>query len=193
MTHFTDVVDKPPLPEGSVYQYRCDVCTHEHRADIDQLLVTGNVTLASISDDYGMSTASLCRHRAAHLAPALRAAMTEAIVGDVRSTLVRMHTRGIQLDQTYQETGSPAVAKIALDHDQSYLKATGNWREGRDLTITGNMALSPADRQDSEALEWMRANCPDQADRYLAYCESKLLAKLPNTLPIQSDNGDDAG
>ncbi len=42
----------------------CTVCQHPQRRDIDQALITGSDTLATLSQEYGLSTSALHRHKA---------------------------------------------------------------------------------------------------------------------------------
>ena len=42
----------------------CTVCQHPKRRDIDQALITGSATLAALSQEYGLSTSALHRHKA---------------------------------------------------------------------------------------------------------------------------------
>ena len=42
----------------------CTICQHPKRPDIDQALIAGSVTLAALSQEYGLSTSALHRHKA---------------------------------------------------------------------------------------------------------------------------------
>lgn len=42
----------------------CTVCSHKQRQEIDSLLVSGTEPIRTISDRFGVSTASLKRHKA---------------------------------------------------------------------------------------------------------------------------------
>jgi hypothetical protein len=42
----------------------CTICNHPKRPDIDQALIAGSVTLAALSQKYGLSTSALHRHKA---------------------------------------------------------------------------------------------------------------------------------
>jgi lambda repressor-like predicted transcriptional regulator len=42
----------------------CTICQHPKRPDIDQALIAGSVTLAALSQKYGLSTSALHRHKA---------------------------------------------------------------------------------------------------------------------------------
>ncbi len=42
----------------------CTICQHPQRQEIDQALVAGSVTLAALSQEYGLSTSALHRHKA---------------------------------------------------------------------------------------------------------------------------------
>jgi hypothetical protein len=42
----------------------CSICQHPKRPDIDQTLIAGSVTLAALSQEYGLSTSALHRHKA---------------------------------------------------------------------------------------------------------------------------------
>ncbi len=42
----------------------CSICQHPQRQAIDQALMTGSATLAALSQEYGLSTSALHRHKA---------------------------------------------------------------------------------------------------------------------------------
>jgi hypothetical protein len=42
----------------------CTICQHPKRPDIDQALLTGSATLPALSQEYGLSTSALHRHKA---------------------------------------------------------------------------------------------------------------------------------
>jgi hypothetical protein len=42
----------------------CSICNHPKRQTIDQALITGSATLAVLSQEYGLSTSALHRHKA---------------------------------------------------------------------------------------------------------------------------------
>jgi hypothetical protein len=42
----------------------CTICNHPQRQTIDQALIAGSVTLAALSQEYGLSTSALHRHKA---------------------------------------------------------------------------------------------------------------------------------
>ena len=42
----------------------CTICQHPKRQTIDQALITGSATLAALSQEYGLSTSALHRHKA---------------------------------------------------------------------------------------------------------------------------------
>ena len=42
----------------------CTICQHPKRQDIDQALIAGSATLAALSQEYGLSTSALHRHKA---------------------------------------------------------------------------------------------------------------------------------
>ena len=42
----------------------CTICQHPKRQAIDQALITGSATLAALSQEYGLSTSALHRHKA---------------------------------------------------------------------------------------------------------------------------------
>jgi hypothetical protein len=41
----------------------CTICQHPQRRDIDQALIAGSATLAALSQEYGLSTSALHRHK----------------------------------------------------------------------------------------------------------------------------------
>jgi hypothetical protein len=42
----------------------CTICQHPKRPEIDQALITGSATLNALSQQYGLSTSALHRHKA---------------------------------------------------------------------------------------------------------------------------------
>ena len=42
----------------------CTICQHPKRQEIDQALIAGSTTLAALSQEYGLSTSALHRHKA---------------------------------------------------------------------------------------------------------------------------------
>jgi hypothetical protein len=46
---------------------RCAVCSHPNHAEIDAVLLRGELSLRTIAARYGPSASTLCRHRSKHL------------------------------------------------------------------------------------------------------------------------------
>jgi hypothetical protein len=178
----TDVSDKR-IPDGCVHEYRCTVCMHPERNDVDSMLIDGTHTLKDIAEEYGLSVRALFSHKTLHLSAAMLAAASDSAIVNTQAILGRMQRRAIKLDASYERTGIPGSAKIALEHDQSVLKATGNWRESHGLDIRGAMQLSPGEQKEADLLEWLAVEYPDIHTRYLQHCEAKLLTTL-DTIPI---------
>jgi hypothetical protein len=56
--------NRKPKTENWRFTMPCTVCQHPKRRDIDQALITGSATLAALSQEYGLSTSALHRHKA---------------------------------------------------------------------------------------------------------------------------------
>src|SRR5690606_30205851 len=66
---------------------KCSVCIHAKRADVDRMLLGGSASLRDIAKQFGVTAASLNRHRNNHL-PARMAEVAERNVeADIRTAI----------------------------------------------------------------------------------------------------------
>jgi hypothetical protein len=165
------------------------------------MLIDGTHTVKEIAEEYDLKPVAMYSHRSKHLSAAMLASASERAKEHANSILDRIAKREVKLDATYERTGSIPAAKVANEHAQGYLKATGNWHESRGLDIRGSMQLSPGEQKEADLLDWLAVEYPDIHTRYLQHCEVKLLATIdtipaPDTLPdmgadaVAEDNSD---
>jgi hypothetical protein len=173
----TDVSNKR-IPEGCIHEYRCSICTHPERNDIDDMLIDGTHTVKDIAEEYDLKSCALYKHKSLHLSAAMLASAKENAKRHADGILDRLASREAKLNTSYERTGNTTAAKIALEHAQGYLKATGNWHESHGLDIRGNMQLSPGEQRDQELLDWLQTDYPDIYTLYQERCAQKLLAQV---------------
>jgi len=168
------------------------VCTHADRNDIDSELIDGTHTMKDVGEEYGLTIRALHSHKNLHLSAAMLGAAEDRARKNAGGILDRMARREAKLDATYDRTGSIPAAKVAMEHAQGYLKATGNWHESRGLDIRGSMQLSPGEQKEADLLDWLAVEYPDIHTRYLQHCEAKLLTSIDSTpatdMELQNDS-----
>lgn len=103
----------------------CTVCTHPDRATIDETLVVGQRSYGALATDYGLTRASLSRHREAHVSEALKAVVVERAKDGPRSALERLEALLERVERvltTAEEAGQATTALAAAREIRSGLE-----------------------------------------------------------------------
>lgn len=118
----------------------CQVCTHDDRDEIDDLIVNGNTPLSRIAAQYRIHVDSLRNHRDRHMAGALVRLRKEAgAAGDPQSVLARLedlYQRLVTIRDQAELAGSRNTALQASHEIRGVLADIGK--------INGEMADKPA-------------------------------------------------
>jgi hypothetical protein len=80
---------------------QCHVCRHDQRAEIDQALLIGNVTLRVLAERYGLTVPGLDRHRHSHLG----------------ERLVQTRARALAEQRLNQQAETIAYRELIADRD----------------------------------------------------------------------------
>ncbi len=91
----------------------CTICNHPQRQKIDQALVAGSVTLAALSQEYGLSTSALHRHKA-HLQAKVNRAKDQ-LQDNLRQGCVFWLSQALEMAmQTAQAAQAEGNSKLVL-------------------------------------------------------------------------------
>ncbi len=91
----------------------CTICQHPKRQDIDQALVAGSATLAALSQEYGLSTSALHRHKAHLQAKVSRA--QDQIQDNLRQGCLFWLSQAVEMaTQTAQAAQAEGNGKLVL-------------------------------------------------------------------------------
>jgi hypothetical protein len=91
----------------------CTICNHPQRQKIDQALVAGSATLAVLSQEYGLSTSALHRHKA-HLQAKVRRA-GDQLQDNLRQTCVFWLSQALAMAmQTAQAAQAEGNSRLVL-------------------------------------------------------------------------------
>jgi hypothetical protein len=178
----------PLQPKSTRYQpkvtaRRCLTCQHPDREAIDYALTLGQRSYSDIAKEYSLTISNLYQHKRNHVATAIKEASAEYGIVDAKAILERIKRRSIIADQRFQaDPDRIGHGRLAVEHDQVLLKATGNWRESRDITLGGSIQLSAADKADADYLAFMHERHPEQVAEYEQWAERRLLAEVQPTL-----------
>jgi len=105
----------------------CSVCVHARRPEIDKALLE-QATLESLAGVYGMSVASLCRHRQRHVPALLRQAKRAEVVaqaGTLFDQVEGLRDRALGILGKAEGAGSLAVALTAIREIRGILELLG--------------------------------------------------------------------
>jgi hypothetical protein len=168
----------------SITEPRCTICRHPDRETIDKLIMDGHTTHQAICTTYGIaSTGTVSKHKMAHLRTALIEAQKDYSVIDAKALLAHAHERAEILHSAFTGIEDPkeartAISKAALEHEIAIIKATGNWKESRDIDLHGSIQLSAADKADADYLAFMQECHPEMVAEYEAWAERRLLGEV---------------
>ena len=121
---------------------RCSICLHPERNAIDKAIIAG-VTLRNIGSQYGMSEASVHRHKKAHLPKELALAheakeitSSDSIMGD----LIDLKDRAERILETSERTGDLRTALLGIKELRNtielLLKVSGELQPAQTVNIS---------------------------------------------------------
>lgn len=123
---------------------RCTVCDHVSRDEVDRALVAGESFRDIAGRFAGLSSASIHRHRQAHLAAVVRqareaddAARAETLLDQVRG----LHARTLRILSTAEAAGDAATALRALREARGGLELLAKLLGELDTVPTVNVSL----------------------------------------------------
>ena len=91
----------------------CTICNHPQRQKIDQALVAGSATLAALSQEYGLSTSALHRHKAHLQAKVTRA--KDQLLNNLRQGCIFWLSQALEMiSQTTQAAQAEGNFKVVL-------------------------------------------------------------------------------
>lgn len=91
----------------------CTICQHPKRPEIDQALMTGSATLAALSQEYGLSTSALHRHKAHLQAKVSRA--KDRVMDNLRQTCLFWLSQALEMTmQIAQSAQAEGNVKLVL-------------------------------------------------------------------------------
>ena len=91
----------------------CTICNHPQRQKIDQALIAGSATLAALSQEYGLSTSALHRHKAHLQAKVSRA--QDQLQDNLRQGCLFWLSQALEMTmQTAQAAQAEGNVKIVL-------------------------------------------------------------------------------
>ena len=102
----------------------CTICQHPKRQEIDQALITGSATLNVLSQEYGLSTSALHRHKG-HLQAKINRAKTQVQDNLLQSCLFWLSQAleiSMQTAQAAQAEGNFKIVLQALAQGTRFLK-----------------------------------------------------------------------
>jgi len=171
---------------------RCKTCQHPDREEIDYALTLGQRSYTDIGKQYGLTMSNLYQHKRNHVANSIKEAAEDYGIVNARDILERIKRRSTVADRRFHEDPDRlGHGRLAVEHDMVLLKATGNWKESKDITLGGSIQLSAADKADADYLDYLRQYPIDEPGRdrlahYMAWAERKLLAEVQPALTADS-------
>jgi len=145
-----------------------------------------------IGERYGLSITQLHNHKVKHLSTAIKEALAEEGVSDAKAIITHMYQRANILHDAFMDDRTKiGTSRVALEHEATFIKATGNWKESKEITLGGSIQLSAADKADADFQDYLRQHPIDVPGRdrhahYMAWAEQKLLAEVQPALTADS-------
>ncbi len=155
----------------------CTICQHPKRQDIDQALIAGSATLTALSQEYGLSTSALHRHKA-HLQTKVNRAK-DRLQDNLRQGCLFWLSQALEMAmQTAKAAQAEGNGKVVL---QALQQGT------RLLTIILKQDIHLDDRVVYEILaspQWTtQASLLPHDPRILAACHQSLTGELSSPCP----------
>ncbi len=102
----------------------CTICQHPQRREIDQALIAGSSTLTALSQEYGLSTSALHRHKAHLQAKVTRA--QDQLQDNLRQGCLFWLSRALEMSmQTAEAAQAEGNSKVVLQAIQQGTRLIG--------------------------------------------------------------------
>jgi hypothetical protein len=125
----------------------CTVCSHPNRAEIDQVLVAGELPFRTIADRFGLSQTALKRHRAEHVPVKIataKAAQEVTEAGSLLDQIVQLKKLAMHFLVKASEAGDYRTALAGVREARSCLETLMEVEGELDRRPVVNIVTTPA-------------------------------------------------